>query len=83
MGESKNQKGKILLIIGALLIIIALTADIIGIGVKPGFGWKQGLVLIAGLVIAFMGKKCCLCTGSKETSNVQEKKDPPPASDQV
>ena len=82
MGEGKDQKGKLLLIIGALLVVIALTADAIGIGVKPGFGWKQGLVLIAGLGIALMGKKCCVCT-LKESSNAQEKKDPPPTSNQV
>ena len=78
MGEGKDQKRKLLVIIGALLAVIALTADAIGVGVKPGFGWKQGLLLIAGLGIAWMGKKCCLCT-SKESANSQEKKDPPPS----
>jgi len=79
MSEGKNQKGTLLLIIGALCVVIALTADAIGIGVKPGFGWKQGLLLIAGLGIAWMGKKGCGC-GSKESSDSQ---DPALPSDQV
>ena len=79
MGEGKKRKGKLLLIIGALLIIIALAADAIGIGVKPGFGWKQGLLLIAGLGLAWMGKKGCGCC-SKKSSGSQ---DPTPPSDQV
>ncbi len=79
MSEGKKQKGKLLLIIGALLVIIALTADAIGIGDKPGFGYKQGLLLIAGLGMALVGKKgfgCC----SKESP---VSKDPAPPSDQV
>ena len=76
MGEGKEQKGKFLIIIGALCIVVALTADAIGIGVKPGFGWKQGLLLIAGLGLVWMSKKGCGC-GSKESSDPQ---DPAPPS---
>ncbi len=79
MSEGKDQKGKLLLIIGALCVVIALTADAIGIGVKPGFGWKQGLLLIAGLGIAWMGTKSCGCF-SKKSSDSQA---PAPPSDQV
>ena len=79
MSEGKDQKGKVLLIIGALCVVIALTADVIGIGVKPGFGWKQWLFLVAGLGIAWMGMKNCGCF-SKKSSDSQ---DPTPPSDQV
>ena len=79
MSEGKKQKGKLLLIIGALLVIIALTADAIGIGVNPGFGYKQGLLLIAGLGMALVGKKGFRCC-SKESP---DSKDPAPPSDQV
>ena len=82
MSEGKKQKGKLLLIIGALLVIIALTADAIGIGVKPGFGYKQGLLLIAGLVIMLTSMKCCQ-RGSKGSTEPQEKSDPAPPSNQV
>ena len=79
MGEGKELKGKLLLIIGALCVVAALTADAIGIGVKPGFGWKQGLLLIAGLGMALVGKKGFRCC-SKESP---DSKDPAPPSDQV
>jgi len=79
MSEGKDQKGKLLLIIGALCVVIALTADAIGIGAQTGFGWKQGLLLITGLGIAWMGKKSCGCF-SKKSSDSQ---DPVPPSDQV
>ena len=82
MGEGKDKKGKLLFIIGVLLIILALTADVIGIGIRPGFGWKQGLVLIVGLAIVVMSKKCCSRT-SKESSGSQETGDTPPSSNQV
>jgi len=79
MSEGKDQKGKLLLIIGALCIIIALTAGVLGIETQPGFGWKRGLLLIVGLGIALIGKKGCGCF-SKKSSNSQ---DPAPPSDQV
>jgi len=79
MKEGKEQKGKIFVLIGALCVVAALTADAIGIGVKPGFGWKQGLLLIAGLGIAWIGAKGCGCC-SKKPSNSQ---DPAPPSNQV
>jgi len=79
MSEGKDQKGKLLLIIGALCVVIALTADAIGIGVKPGFGWKQGLLLIVGFGIVWMGKKNCGCF-SKKSSDSQ---DPVSPSDQA
>ena len=79
MNEGKKQKGKLLLIIGALCVVIALTTDAIGIGAKPGFGQKQELLLIAGLGLAWMGKKGCGCCW-KESS---DSRDPAPPSDQV
>jgi len=81
MSEGKNLKGTLFFIIGALLVVLALTADMIGIGASSGLGWKQGLVLIAGLAIAFVGKKCCLCC-PEDSSKPEENKNPPP-SDQV
>ena len=80
MGGDKDKKGKILIIIGALLVVVALSADAIGIGVKPGFGWKQGLILIAGLAIAWMGKKGCKCSSGKSSDSPKEKEQPPESS---
>jgi hypothetical protein len=43
----------LLLIIGTLLGVVSLTADLVGIGAFPGFGWKQimGTVVALALVI--------------------------------
>ena len=42
-----------LLVTGTLLGVVSLTADLLGIGAFPGFGWKQaaGTVAAATLVI--------------------------------
>jgi len=82
MGEGKDPKGNVLLIIGAFLVILALTADVFGVGSSPGFGWKQGLLLVIGIGIALMGMKCCQCP-SKGSSDSSDEKDQPPSSDQV
>ena len=79
MSEGKDQKGKLLLIIGALCVVIALMAGVLGIEAKPGFVWKRGLLLIAGLGIAWMGTKSCGCF-SKKSSDSQ---DPAPPNDQA
>jgi hypothetical protein len=42
---------RVVLAIGALLVLIALFADPLGLG-RPGFGWRQGLgLVIGGLVV--------------------------------
>jgi hypothetical protein len=46
----------LLIIIGAALVIVAVFADGIGLsGGGEGFGWKQLIAAIAGLVIALCG----------------------------
>jgi hypothetical protein len=40
----------ILLVTGTLLGVLSLTADLLGIGAFPGFGWKQ----VLGTVVALM-----------------------------
>jgi hypothetical protein len=37
--------------IGTLLGVMALTADLIGVGAYPGFGWKQALATVVALVL--------------------------------
>ena len=43
----------IVLVGGTLLGVVSLTADLLGIGAFPGFGWKQviGTATALGLVI--------------------------------
>lgn len=42
----------VLLVLGTALGVLSLTADVIGAGGFPGFGWKQalGTAVAAGLV---------------------------------
>jgi uncharacterized membrane protein len=41
----------VLLVVGTLLGIVSLTADLLGIGAFPGFGWKQGVGTAVALVL--------------------------------
>lgn len=43
------------LVVGTALGILGLTADLINVGGFPGFGWKQGLLTAAGLVLVVVG----------------------------
>ena len=49
-----KQRGVVLLVVGGLLILIAATADPLGVGGAPGFGWKQitGVIIGVALVVA-------------------------------
>jgi hypothetical protein len=51
---SKKAVGSVLVLVGVLLVIISVLADSIGIGV-PGFGWKQLVGLVVGVVLAATG----------------------------
>lgn len=44
----------VVLVIGTLLGVVSLTADLVGVGAFKGFGWKQalGTVVALGIVIA-------------------------------
>lgn len=45
----------VLLVIGALVIIASLLADPLNIGGGLGFGWKQLIGVVIGLVLALLG----------------------------
>jgi hypothetical protein len=51
---SKKAVGTVLLLVGVLLFLVSVLADSIGIGV-PGFGWKQLVGLVVGVVLAAAG----------------------------
>jgi hypothetical protein len=40
--------------VGVLMVLIALLADTLGIG-EEGFGWRRGLFLAVGVVVAIAG----------------------------
>jgi hypothetical protein len=41
--------------IGALLVLVALFADPLGLGRSPGFGWRQGLGVVIGVLVILGG----------------------------
>jgi hypothetical protein len=52
---SDKTRGLALTGAGALLVLIAVTADVVGLGGYPGFGWKQILCLVVGAGVVFAG----------------------------
>ncbi len=46
---------RVALIVGVLVIVLSALADPLGLGQSPGFGWRQGLGAIAGLLIILLG----------------------------
>jgi hypothetical protein len=41
--------------LGAVLILVAVFADSLGLGREPRFGWKQGILLVVGLALVVGG----------------------------
>jgi hypothetical protein len=41
--------------VGLLLILIALFADLLGLGRSPGFGWRQTLGVLVGVLVVAAG----------------------------
>ena len=54
MGNTKTI-GIASLVIGVILVIGALAADAIGIGGAAGFGYKQIIGAVVGVVVAVVG----------------------------
>jgi hypothetical protein len=52
---SKKRTGILLIIAGVLVIVLAFTADLIGLGGDPGFGYIQQGVTAAGAVVLAAG----------------------------
>ncbi len=44
-----------LIVAGALMILVGLTADVIGLGPNPGIGWKQITLIVLGGVVVVIG----------------------------
>ena len=51
----KKSLGNALLIVGILIALVSLLADIIGIGDSPSFGRNQIMGLIVGAIISYVG----------------------------
>ena len=52
---SKRTRGLVLIAAGAVLGLVALAADGLGLGAHPGIGWKQILGALAGAAAAVVG----------------------------
>ncbi len=52
---SKKIAGIVLFAMGAVILVLALVANPIGIGDSPGFGWKQILGVSLGAVLTVVG----------------------------
>jgi hypothetical protein len=54
MGNKKTI-GIALLAVGVIVLIISLGADLIGIGGAAGFGYKQIIGAVVGVIVAVVG----------------------------
>ena len=54
MGNKKTI-GTVLLVAGVILLIVALAADALGVGGAVGFGYKQIIGAVAGVIVAVVG----------------------------
>lgn len=50
-----RTRGLTLLVVGVLLAVISLAADLLGFGPSPGIGLKQGAGAVVGVVLAVTG----------------------------
>ena len=52
---SSKNRALVLIVVGALLALVALGADALGLGDHPGIGWKQILGMLVGVGVAGVG----------------------------
>ena len=45
----------VLIILGIVLLVVSVAADVLGIGGAPGFGYKQIIGTAAGVVLVVVG----------------------------
>jgi hypothetical protein len=52
---SKKMVGIVLLVVGLIVLVLALAADIVGIGGAPGIGRDQIVGAVVGAIVAVVG----------------------------
>jgi hypothetical protein len=54
--ETKRIAGIVLIVVGIILLLLSLTADLLGVGTSPGvFGWRQIVGVAVGAIAAVAG----------------------------
>jgi hypothetical protein len=51
----QKASGAFLLVLGLVLLVLSLLADIIGVGANPGFGYRQIIGVILGVIAIIRG----------------------------
>jgi len=64
----------IMAMVGAMMITVAIAADRLGLGGKPGFGLKQALLALAGFVVLLVGAALRTETGQVWVQRLEFKK---------
>jgi hypothetical protein len=54
MGNKKTI-GIALIVLGVVVLVVSLAADAIGLGGAPGFGYRQIIGTIVGVIVAVVG----------------------------
>ena len=52
---SKKTIGIVVLVVGILILILSLIADVIGIGGSPVFGYRQIIGVVVGAIVTVVG----------------------------
>lgn len=52
---NKRTLGVILLVVGVIVLLVALGADVVGLGSSQAFGFKQIIGAVVGVVVAAVG----------------------------
>jgi hypothetical protein len=52
---SGKTRSLALIIIGMVLVLLSLVADMLGVGAHAGFGWKQITGTVVGVVLSVVG----------------------------
>jgi hypothetical protein len=73
---SRRPLGIVIALVGSVAVLIAVLADPLGIGSVGGFGWKQGVLLAIGIVLAIAGVVMVFRSPSAPESGLR----PPPGS---
>jgi len=55
MQMNNKNLGIALLVVGIVVLLLSLAADAVGLGGATGFGYKQILGAVAGVVVAIVG----------------------------